>query len=110
MSPKLYNVQCTLYMHSLTLKLFAKKINEGNIEALGHLSAAKYVLQQLAAVKGTPALHLSLKFCSLMSHFHQEIPAPKKVQTIFVLEEQTSKLDQGMGVLVCVLQAARIAL
>ena len=48
--------------------------------------------------------------CSLMSHFHQEIPALKKVLTIFVLEEQTSNLDQGMGVLVCGLQAARIAL
>ena len=35
---------------------------------------------------------------------------PKKVLTIFVLEEQTSNLDQGMGVLVCGLQAARIAL
>ena len=35
---------------------------------------------------------------------------PKKVPTIFLLEEQTSHLDQGIGLFVCGLQPTRIAL
>ena len=45
-----------------------------------------------------------------MSLFQQQIRAPKKVLTIFLLGEQTSNLDQGMGVFVCGLQPTRIAL
>ena len=53
--------------------------------------------------------HLSLVLLSNIS-LSSTNPGPKKGTDNFLIGEQTSNLDQGMGVFVCGLQPARIAL
>ena len=55
------------------------------------------------------ATHLSLVLLSNVS-LSSTNPGPKKGTDNFLIGEQTSNLDQGMGVFVCGLQPTRIAL
>ena len=79
-----------------------------HVSTVPHLPFHKH-FAQYNIFGSNPPQHLSLVLLSNVS-LSSTNPGPKKGTDNFLIGEQTSNLDQGMGVFVCGLQPTRIAL
>ena len=106
-----------IYLHAYSRNLvdflsqnLQKSPQKMHVSTVPHLPFHKHFAQyNIWAVWVWFSPHLSLVLLSNVS-LSSTNPGPKKGTDNFLIGEQTSNLDQGMGVFVCGLQPTRIAL
>ena len=75
-----------------------------------HTAGTWWIFQPKSSEKSTENACVNSSPPALSQTLSSTNPGPKKGTDNFLIGEQTSNLDQGMGVFVCGLQPTRIAL